>query len=376
MRAGRDTAGSGWRRVAATVAAMLTFTGCGVLPGSNQTEGPCPDQWRAAALWSTQNGSASTLSYVKGDGSVEERALPYLGFEASRADTIERRGTDTVMVSNGNLDRDKTHIVTVSATCAVTGVQVDEAVALGVATSPEAVFTTGWLNGAAWIHRHDPAGTATEIRFPGLSIAKPVAYGSKVYAFATEDAAGDAPLLLVLDATSLTEVARVPLSSDTGSVFDALVKDGTLYYPLTGPSDGSREGDSLGAIDLTTLKRTEVPLEAPSPYLLAATDDAIYIGHTFMNNGYRPMTEYVWITRYTPSTGKTETFDVGTAAGIGINAIAATSDSLYVLGTDSDSPDSATLLAFDTTTMTTTSQTRIPAPSRPGHHYLAGLIVP
>ena len=247
MRADEGTRGFGWRSAAAaTVAAMLTITGCGVLPGPNRTDGPCPDGWRATALWSTQNGSVSTLSYVRADGSVEERNLPYLGFEASRADTIERRGTDTVMVSNGNLDRDKTHIVTLTANCAVTGVQVDEAVALGVATSPEAVFTGGWLNGAAWIHRHDLGGNLTESRFPGLSIAKPVVYGTKVYAFATEDAAGDAPLLLVLDATSLTEVTRVALGDGTGSVFDALVKDGKLYYPLTGHSDGSREGNSIG----------------------------------------------------------------------------------------------------------------------------------
>src|SRR5665647_779749 len=147
MRARRDTRRSGRRTTAVTLTAMLTVTGCGVLPGPDQTDGPCPDGWRAAVLWSTENGSGSTLSYVMADSSVKERNLPYLGFATSAVDTIERRGTDTVMVSNGNLDRDKTHIVTLSASCAVTGVEVDETLALGVATSADAVFTTGWLNG-------------------------------------------------------------------------------------------------------------------------------------------------------------------------------------------------------------------------------------
>jgi hypothetical protein len=375
MTTGRDATGLGWRLAVSAAAAALVASGCGVLPAPSRTDGPCPDGWQAAVLWSTQNGSASTLSYVLADGSVEERNLPYLGFETAGAGTIERRGTDTVMVSNGDMNRDRTHIVTLSETCQVTAVEVDEAVVLGVATSTDAVFTTGWLNGAGWIHRHDPDGTTTELSLAGTTISKPVADGGKVYAFATSDTDGS-PLLLVLDATSLVELDRVPLRDDTGEVINALVKDGMLYYPFTGPADDSREGDSLGIIDLDTLQQTALRIEAPSPYLLAATDDAIYVGHSFMNSSYRPMNEYVWVTRYDPATKGTQTFDVGTAAGIGINDIATNDTGLFVLGTTGDTADGATLLVHDPETMAVIARTVVPVPGGPGHHYVAGLVVP
>ncbi len=374
MTTGKDATRFGWRRAVPTAAALLLASGCGVLPVPDRTDGPCPEGWRAAVLWSTQNGTASTLSYVMADGTVEERSLPYIGFETAGAGTIERRGTDFVMVSNGDMNRDRTHIVTLSETCQVTAVEVDESVVLGVTTSPEAVFTTGWLNGAGWIHRHGRDGGTTELSLADITLSKPVAHDGRVYIFGMSDTDGG-PLLLVLDATSLEELDRIPLAPDTGEVINALVKDGMLYHPFTGPPDGSREGDSLGVIDLATLEQTAIRLEAPSPYLLTATDDALYIGHTFMNNGYRPMNEYVWVTRYTPSTGDAQTFDVGTAPGVGITAIAASGTDLFVLGTADDNAESATLLIHDTTTMATTAQAVVPMPGGAGHHYVAGLIV-
>ncbi|WP_028709682.1 hypothetical protein, partial [Propionicicella superfundia] len=101
----------------------------------------------------------------------------------------------------------------------------------------------------------------------------------------------------------------------------------------------------------------------------------IYIGHTFMNPSYRPMTDYVWITRYTPATGRTETFDIGTEAGIGVNAITTTDDTLYILGTGTDE-EQVTLLTYNLPDMTERSRTTIHRPTGYGHRYPAGLIVP
>ncbi|MFT3876868.1 MAG: hypothetical protein QM708_10670 [Propioniciclava sp.] len=357
--------------------AVMMLAACSVLPRPVRTNGPCPRDWQAAVVWSTQNGMVSTLSYVAADGSIEERDLPYIGFSSAGLGTVARRGDETVMVSNGNMKRDKTHLVTVSATCAVTGVRVDEIAVMGMDASPEVVFTTGWLNGVGWVRGHDRGGVVTAAaHFPDWMVNKPVVHDGRVYAFANDMNAADAPWLLVLNATTLEEIARMPLPEDAGFIMDALARDGTLYYPLPGPSDGSREGQRLGMIDLATLRSVEVALDASSPYLLAASRDAIIVGHTFMNPSFRPMNQYVWVTRYVPSTGEKQTFDIGTPTGLGVMTIAATDTTLFVLGTADDNAEQVSLLVYDAGTMELRSRTDIPRPRGVGHRYPAGLVTP
>ncbi|WP_028707997.1 hypothetical protein, partial [Propionicicella superfundia] len=231
MTTGKGTRHASVRTAAALSATLMLTTACSVLPGLSgdlSTNGPCPDGWKAAVLWSTENGTASTIDYIKPDNTIAQQHLPWIGLTAGPGNLLDRRGDDLVTVTNGNMDRDKTHIVTLSTTaCSLSAVQIPEPLVLGVGTSPDATFTTNGINGAGWVHRHDLDGkTTAEVDYPNVIPSKPVWHDGTLSVFAEELAEGEGtsgtPLLLVLDDRTMKERARLRLPSDVSLVQDSL----------------------------------------------------------------------------------------------------------------------------------------------------------
>ena len=59
-------------------------------------------------------------------------------------------------------------------------------------------------------------------------------------------------------------------------------------------------------IDLDTLKQTSVDLGSPAPSQIIDGGDQLYILHRFTNPGFRPDSEYRWVSRYHPASGTVE----------------------------------------------------------------------
>lgn len=354
------------RRWPAGIAAVLLAAGCGVVPGL-PAGGPCPEGWRSAVLWSTQNGWSSQLAFVTEDGGIERQNLPYTGFWP--AAPIERADGQVIMAADGNAGLERGRLVTIStADCTVAGPRIDETGVWSIESNRGDVYATNALNGEGVIRRRTPDGTvAAEVILADVLPTKLMVHGDRLYVLATglED---DQTMMLTLDAKTLAEQARVEFPEE-GSPLDAVIRDGRLYYPET--IAGGAEGTRLRVVDLKTGRRSAVELGSPAPYLMAETDDHLYIGHTFMNPGFRPMAEYRRITRYDPTSGKVERFDVGA----GIESIAIKDQRLYVLSPAEDQA-TATLRTFDLPAVTLRSEVVIPKPTGMGHYYTSAIVLP
>ncbi|MFT4295510.1 MAG: hypothetical protein QM582_08865 [Micropruina sp.] len=360
----------------AALLATSLLAGC-VAPSASTAAG-CPAGWRAAALWSTQAGAESRLDFVDADDRVTSRPVPYLGFEAAPGSPSARRGDQVVLVSNGDLDRDRTHLITFDTRgCEISAVPLNEHAVMGLSAGPSDSYTSSWLNGAAQVRRYPiSGGVPVEVSFPDLGPFKLIRHGDQLFGFTTSDGKDDRPLLIAMDPQSLAERGRWTLPDDVGWVGAALVFADRLYFSYTGKGDGSSgEGTKLGVFDIAGSTLTSVAMKKPAPYLLTASEDAVYIGHTFINPGYRPVSEYVWVSRYRPSTGAIESFDVASEAGISITAIRVVADRLLVLG---DTPDQSQgkLLTYALPSMRKLSTVVLTAPAGTGANYLAGLITP
>lgn len=363
------------RKSVATIAALMLVPSCGT-PSSSVPAGQlCPRSWQAGVLWSTEAGSSSELVFVADDRPVARRAVPYVGFGAVPGSVEDRSGTEVVMASNGNQSRDKTHLVSFSTDdCAVTSRQVPEQVVLGVAAGHGVTYATNApVDTGAQLRRRDPHGNVTaEARFRNLVLGKLLLHGDTLYAFGANYADPKRPAqLLVLDATTLAEKHRVALRATQGAIDQAVVKNGKLYYPQTIVDD--KEGTRLGIIDPATFEQSTVELNAPAPFLIVDAGDHLWIGHTYINPSFRELTDYRWVTRYNPASGKVDRFDVG--VGVGVTSLAVKDQTLYVLGTAGDE-DHVKLRIIDLPDMKLRTEVDITKPDRPGHFYPSTLIMP
>ena len=174
-------------------------------------------------------------------------------------------------------------------------------------------------------------------------------------------------VLLELDPGTLMIRGRVELKGATNTGAAALLKGGEVIYPRTMVA-GEREGSALGLVSLNGVTEREVDLKVAAPYLMADGGDVIYVGHTFMNPGFREMSEYRFVSRYNLQSGKVETFDVGGP----LLSIAVSGESLVVL---TGNADVVTVKTFDAASMKLVSSLEVPRPSGSDYFYPAGLIV-
>lgn len=362
------------RGILALVATTMLLAGCGA-PSTGSVG--CPAQgWDAALLWSSETEPNSEVAFVRGDRVVGRQQLPYQGLEASPAEGIFRVADDAWLKSNGNTRRDKTHLLRYATdTCSTMAFPVREQVVRAVSFDRDAFTTTNTVNGHAEVRRRSLDGNLTaEARFPDITLSVLQPRGDRLYALgSTMGRTPDQALLLELDAVSLAEKRRLLLAGIAGS--DALTITGdTLYYPhtviLNGPDHTEAEGNSLGAITLSDFRQSAVDLETAAPDLVVDAGDSLYIGHTFMNPGFRDTDEYRFVTRYTPTSGRVDTFDVGH----GLVTMALSGDHLLVVTrTGRDTPR---LTTYQLPAMTPLATVEVPQPTGTGYFYIAGLVTP
>lgn len=360
-------------KTVAAIGVLALVPSCGASSGAAPAGQPCPQDWQAGVLWSTQDGAESELTFVADGRPAARRALPYAGFAPVPGSLEDRSGSEVVLVSNGDQSRDRTHLVSFSTgDCAVTSRQVPEQLVLGVAAEHGVTYTTdAFVDKGAGLRRRDASGRLTaEKRFPDLVLGKLLVHGDTLYAFGVNyDDPGRRAQLLVLDAVSLTEKGRIGLKDAQGTVAQAIVKNGKLYFPHT--LAGEREGSRLGILDLRTHRQSTVDLGAPAPYLIVDAGEYLWIGHTYINPGFRQLADYRWLSRYDPSSGQVRRFDVG----IGISSLAVKDRTLYLLGT-TGVEDRATLRLIDLPGMAVRTEVDLPKPDRPGLFYPSTIIVP
>ncbi|GAB3751684.1 hypothetical protein [Microlunatus parietis] len=349
------------------VLALTLAAGCGVVPGL-PAGGPCPAGWQSAVLWSTEGGWYSQLAYVTGDGRIERQNLPYIGFSTASTAAVEQSGQDAIMAADGSPYFGPRHLITIdTGVCSVTGHGVEESSVWSIETRGQEVYTTNTLNWEGVIRRRDAdRAVLAEIALAGVIPTKLLVHGDRLYALGAslED---DRTMMITLDADSLVELDRV-VFPEHGSPYAGAIIDDRLYYPET-TVNGS-EGTHLRVIDLRTGRRSRVDLGSPAPYLMVESGEDLYIGHTFMNPGYRDRSEYRWVSRYDTRTGKVERFDVGG----GLDMIAIKDQTLYVLSSPEDQ-ETTTLRAFDLPGVTLRSEVVVPKPTGPGHYYTSAIIL-
>ncbi len=353
---------------AAALAMVLLISGCSAGSGSN-AKGPCVEGWTAAVLWSSETAGRSEVAFVGDFGVLERRTWKFQGLEAVPNQWF-RSGSDVWLVANGNPVRDRTDVLRFSTTsCELQFWRVPEPAVWSVVRIDDSFVTTNNLNGASWLHRRTMDGeVVAEQSLEGINLTTLVAADDRLYALGADFNKDDEGLLLELDPKSLQTIRRVDLAPMTSSVPGAVVKEGRLYYPVNTVT-GDREGQSLGVVSLDDFTHFEVPLESPSPYLLADGGDVLFVGHTFMNPGYREMAEYRFVSRYHLGSGEVETFEVGGP----LLAMEVTGSKLVVL---TGEESSATVKTFDTDTMELLSSIEVDRPAGTGYFYQAGLILP
>lgn len=363
------------RGILALVATTTLLAGCGTLPSPGSAGCPAGG-WEAALLWSSETEPASEVAFVRGDQVVGRQQLPYQGLEASPAEGIFRVADGAWLKSNGNTTRDKTHVLRYATdTCSTRAFPVREQVVRAVSFDQDAFTTTNTVNGNAEVRRRTLDGKVTsEVRFPDITLSALQPRGDRLYALgSTMGRTTDQALLLELDAATLAEKRRLLLAGVSGS--DVLVLSGdTLYYPhtvvLNGSENTAAEGTSLGAITLSDFRQSAVDLKSSAPDLVADAGDSLYIGHNFMNPGFRDTDEYRFVTRYTPASGRVDTFDVGR----GLLTMALSGDHLLVVTrTGRGTPR---LTTYQLPAMTPVSSVDVPRPGGTGHFYVAGLLTP
>ncbi|MDO4645937.1 MAG: hypothetical protein Q4B02_09195 [Propionibacteriaceae bacterium] len=156
-----------------------------------------------------------------------------------------------------------------------------------------------------------------------------------------------------------------------GSIGDATVLDGKVYFAM--PFWENQHIEPMLDEKLTTLEVVDqasghvdqIQLEHDMPYQVEQHNGQIYVAHTFINPGPRDFSEYRYISRITPETGKVETFDVGPL----LREIAFSDGLLHVLHYDRDNP---VLEIYQPDTMQKLATHHLPTPT--GDYYYIGAI--
>lgn len=353
-------------RLGAGVAAVALTAACTSLPAPTPSGG-CPGGWDVGVVWSSQTAPASEIEFLSGETHVGRRTLAYQGLEAAPAGAPVVSGADVWLVANGNADRDKSTVLRYSTlTCAATPFAVPEQLVLAVAAGTDFFVTSNTANGAAEVRRRTASGTLTaETKVPGAMLTRLVVGSGVVYALGSDMESGGS-ILIEFDPATLAALRRVELAGTSDAVFAAVLRGDALYFPRTVSREGA-EGTELGKVGVGSLAQSAVALGRPAPLLMVEGGDALFIGHPFINPGFRPMSDYRSVSRYQPATGAVDAVDTG----VGIQAMAWADGVLYVLGTGASGD--TLLVARDASTLAPLWSTPVTSPGD-GHHYVAALI--
>ena len=354
------------------VAAVALLSGCGLSAASQPSAGCPAEGWDAALVWSSTSDPAGEITFLKGDQIVGRQSVPYQGLDPAPADGAFRVGNDVWLKANGDVGRDKTHLLRYDTqACSARAHRVDEQVVRAVAADADGFVTTNTINGAAHVIRRDLEGrTVVTAEFAELTLTALLPVEGRLLALgATMGTDTDVAVLLELDPTSLAERRRVALDGVVGAD-DLVVQGDTLFYPKTVVRSGSGsevEGSAMGVVSLTDLAQSEVDLGAPAPDVVAAEGGALYTAHTFMNPGFRDTNDYRTVSRLDQQTGDVQRVDVGA----GLLSITTRGDSLIAV-TQEDGKEPI-VTTYQLPGLTKVSSVTIPHP-KGDHFYVASLL--
>lgn len=346
---------------------MITSCTTPLVPQPTQ-EANCPAGWRAAVVFSSQIDTESDLAFLGSDNILERRRIPYQGFSPAPGAVRDQDGTDVWMAANGNVARDKTHLVHFStATCGINAFQVPEPVIRSLITTPDGgvASSNSPVSGAEVRWRTAHGTLVADTTLPDLDITAWEHHGTELIGIGTE-VPTDQTVVVQLSTPSLTETRRVVLPGMVSPGRGTAIIGNSLYYTeSTGPGDA--EGTVLAKLDLDTFVAEPVARMGPSPFLIAQAPDSLYVANTFVNPGFRPMAEYRTVSRFMLDTKEVTTFEVGGP----LLDIALAGKELIVAAGDEKG---AIVSRFDRFTGQRLGQIHIPAP--PGKlYYLANLIL-
>lgn len=281
------------------IACSLLTAGC-VAPAFTppQPAGGCPPTWQAAVLYSAE-GAASEIVFVGSQRVLERRSIPYRGLSAAPTDGVKRSSDGNWwLVSNGSPAGGQSHILRFSvATCEFTNFAVEEQSVRAVVGAADGFYTTNNINGVGEIRRRNLSGAVeAEVGLSGVDFTALELHGGDLYAIgSTMGEATDRATIYRLNAQSLKSEAKIDLQGYNGTSSQAAIYGESLWVPLP-TTAGDTESDDLAKVSLKDFSVSRVETHSPSPFLTASLGGVVYVGHTFMNPGFRPMSEYRFVT--------------------------------------------------------------------------------
>jgi hypothetical protein len=312
------------------VAVIIAAVDGGLSACNSPPQQGCPAGATAAVAWSSETAELSHIQYASTDRLITDRTIEVQGIRPMTPVTIGRKA---YLLATGNTVADQTSLVELDMnTCTTRIVPVDRRPAYTVDVAHEFFVTAANINDEAIIDRYSLDGrkqsTAT---IPGRLVSKVLIGDGFVYAFASGDSTTSVELI-VMDAATLSIRNRVPLPKAGSSPSNALIHEGSLYFPITLLSDKEGGADhQVGRIGLSTMEFSAIDVITGMPYLISATGDYLVVGHTFMNPSMGEMANYHHISLVSWS----GTSILGGEIDLGIQSMSVASNAALVLGVDS-----------------------------------------
>ena len=362
--------------------AGLTVWSAGCVGGGEERE-DCSTG--VAVLWSSQTASPSWVELWTPEGRKARIRAEVQGIH--KAAEFNGDIPSPWFAANGNTGHDKSSIGRLDRTdCSVHISTLDETGVFAIADlsgHPVVSYRYGAEN--TWLDVYAPEGQREGRYHTGKDAPSALAVSKdQVLAFTMartlEATPPQGPVemhTITGPPNNLTLAGRVNLSEPlgwppiTGTVDDATVLGEKIYFTMATFENQDVEPaidetrSTLGVVDQTTGKVSEIQLEKDMPYQVEQHNNQLYVAHTFLNPGPRDFSEHRYISRVTPSTGQVETFDVGPY----LYRIAFSEGLLYVLHYDREAP---TLDAYQPDTMKKLTTHTLEMPS--GGHYYIGAI--
>jgi len=267
---------------------------CALVAGCTSTvftPDTCPSEYTAAVVWTSRTDSASAIQFFSDDDLIAE--IPINVQEVGWTDDAPIHHDGKIgFLSIGNGWLKDGRLVTMSlATCQITLTKIDEPL-INIASSSDGFLTVGNLNGSSYIHKFFDDGTKpVTASFESEYITAIQATDDYVFAL-SDNVVLNSVALLVIRSSDLSEVDRVSLPMmATGETSSSMTYSaGKLIIPM--PVHEDKEARQLIIIDQNDLSVHTLQLDAPSPFYVRSVGDTVYVAHTFMNSGFRDLSQY------------------------------------------------------------------------------------
>ncbi|MDR1430893.1 MAG: hypothetical protein LBI99_02095 [Propionibacteriaceae bacterium] len=321
--------------IRASIAWSLIASGLAIMAGCSPSapQDVCPSEFTAAVIWSSPTSRNSAVQFFNGDQRVGEVHIRVQGLSVTDQTPLHNSGEVTTFAT-GSANYDQSNIVTISLpTCRVVLTRLDEDATFNLASLSDGYLSISNLNRASYLRKYATgvSGTASETAYEGDFITTAVADKEHVYAETANMQSGEVSIIIARSG-DLTETGRialpfVPLEETEESI---VLSAGKLVLPIS--HNGDSEDTRLAVVDLATGSSHPIDLKSPSPFYVRAVGDTVYVAHTFMNPGFRPLSQY----RHISVVNMADESVTGHDLQSGISRFDVSDHMMAVLGEDSD----------------------------------------